>query len=52
MAFPLEAHLGRSLRELLPRIAEHIEPILLQVFETGRSFPAMEFQTHDTRPSR
>ena len=47
---PLEAHLGRSLRELLPEIAETVEPIVLQVFETGRPFTGMEFEA--TRPAR
>ena len=47
---PLEAHLGRSLRDLLPQIAENVEPFLLQVFETGRSFTGMELQA--TTPAR
>ena len=47
---PLEAHLGRSLRDLLPEIAETVEPIVLQVFETGRPFTGIEFQA--TRPAR
>src|SRR5271157_3548720 len=47
---PLEAHLGRSLRDLLPQIAETVEPFLFQVFETGRSFTSMELQA--TTPAR
>ena len=47
---PLEAHLGRSLRDLLPEIAETVEPIVLQVFETGKPFTGIEFQS--TRPAR
>ena len=47
---PLEAHLGRSLRDLLPQIAEKVEPFLLEVFETGRSFTGMELQA--TTPAR
>ena len=47
---PREAHLGRSLRDLLPEIAETVEPIVLQVFETGRPFTGMEFQA--TRPAQ
>ena len=47
---PLEAHLGCSLRDLLPQIAEEVEPFLLEVFETGRSFTGIELQA--TTPAR
>jgi PAS domain S-box-containing protein len=47
---PLEAHLGRSLRELLPVLAETVEPIVRRVFETGKSFTGMELQ--GTTPAR
>jgi len=41
---PLEAHLGRSLRELLPQVADDVEPLILQVYETGRSHTGIELQ--------
>ena len=47
---PLEAHLGRSLRDLLPEIAEKVEPFVLRIFETGRPFIGMELQ--GTTPAR
>jgi PAS domain S-box-containing protein len=33
--FPVEAHLGRTIRELLPGAADLIEPLLLKVIETA-----------------
>ncbi len=47
---PLDSHLGRSLRELLPEIAETVEPIVRRIFETGRPFTGMELQ--GTTPAR
>jgi PAS domain S-box-containing protein len=47
---PLDAHRGRSLRELLPEIAETVEPIVRRIFETGRPFTGMELQ--GTTPAR
>jgi len=47
---PLEAHLGRTLRELLPQIADLVEPFVSQVFETGRPCTGLEFQ--GTTPAR
>ena len=34
---PVEEHLGRSIREVLPDVADGVEPQLRQVFETGES---------------
>ncbi len=34
---PVEEHIGRTVREVLPHIAEIIEPQLRQVIETGES---------------
>jgi PAS domain S-box-containing protein len=33
---PLEAHFGRTLREIVPHLADAIEPIYRRVLETGR----------------
>ncbi|NIY07848.1 MAG: PAS domain-containing protein [Gemmatimonadetes bacterium] len=33
---PREDHLGRSIAEVVPRLAEQVEPLLRQVLETGR----------------
>lgn len=35
---------GRRLFEVLPEVKEPVEPILLQVFETGQTFTATEFK--------
>jgi PAS domain S-box-containing protein len=39
---PVEAHLGRPIRELLPGIAQTIDPILEQVFTTGKAVKNLE----------
>lgn len=33
--FPIEAHLGRNVRELLPHLADQIEPPMRQILATG-----------------
>lgn len=33
--FPVEAHLGRSIHELLPSLSDEIEPPMRQILETG-----------------
>ena len=45
-----EAHIGRSIGELMPEFAETVEPIVRRIFETGRSFIGMELQ--GTTPAR
>jgi diguanylate cyclase (GGDEF)-like protein/PAS domain S-box-containing protein len=32
---PIEAHIGRTLREIIPEIADEVEPVYRQVFATG-----------------
>src|SRR5271157_3042779 len=41
---PADAHLGRPLRELLPGIAETVEPIVRRIFETGRPHTGLEIE--------
>ena len=41
---PVDAHLGRPLRELLPEIAETVEPIVRRIFETGRPHTGLEIE--------
>ncbi|MBK1721780.1 EAL domain-containing protein [Thiocystis violacea] len=38
----IEAHLGRTVRELLPKLGERIEPLLRQVLETGEAILGLE----------
>jgi PAS domain S-box-containing protein len=45
-----EAHIGRSIGELMPEFAETVEPIVRRIFETGKSFIGMELQ--GTTPAR
>jgi PAS domain S-box-containing protein len=42
---PVEAHLGRRFREVLPRTAERVEPVLRGVLETGRPVTDVEITT-------
>jgi diguanylate cyclase (GGDEF)-like protein/PAS domain S-box-containing protein len=39
---PAEAHLGKTVRELLPQVADHVEPLLRRVLETG--LPVIDFE--------
>lgn len=39
---PAEAHLGKTVRELLPQTADHVEPLLRRVLETG--LPVIDFE--------
>ena len=41
---PVEAHLGQTVRQMLPEVAETIEPILIKVFETGQSVTELELE--------
>ncbi|HEU4697890.1 MAG TPA: PAS domain-containing protein [Gemmatimonadales bacterium] len=43
---PVAAHLGRTVREVLPALAEQIEPLLRRVFETGE--PVLDREVVDT----
>ena len=42
-------HLGRTLRDVLPGIADTIEPIYQRVIETGE--PALNFEVHGVTPA-
>ena len=49
---PVAEHLGRPLRDVLPAIAETVEPMLRQVFDTGRPVAEMEIEsTTAARPT-
>lgn len=47
---PMEACLGRTIRELTPKLADHIEPIHARVLETGR--PMLDVETHGVTPAQ
>lgn len=46
--FSVEKHLGTKLRELLPKLADRIEPPLRQILSTGQ--PLMDVEVGDTDP--
>jgi PAS domain S-box-containing protein len=45
-----EAHLGRTVRELLPALADAIEPLLHSILETGE--PLLNLEIHGETPAR
>jgi PAS domain S-box-containing protein len=47
---PAEAHLGRTIREVLPHLADAIEPMYRQVLLTGE--PVLDVELHGTTASR
>jgi len=47
---PVAAHLGRTIHEVLPEIADRIEPLIRRVIETGEPILGMEFE--GSNPSR
>jgi PAS domain S-box-containing protein len=46
---PVEQHIGRTLREVLPEMAEVLEPLLMHVLETGK--PAMDLELSGETPA-
>jgi diguanylate cyclase (GGDEF)-like protein/PAS domain S-box-containing protein len=48
--FPVEAHLGRRLHDLLPELAAHMEPVIRRVIETGK--PVLELELHGAAPGQ
>ena len=46
---PVEAHIGRSVREILPSLADQLEPILEGVIETGD--PVLDLEVRGSTPS-
>ncbi|MBX2998534.1 MAG: PAS domain S-box protein [Caldilineaceae bacterium] len=43
---PVEAHLGRTLSELLPDVAVNVDPLIDQVFQSRRSIENLEITTN------
>ena len=43
---PIDAHIGRTLREVVPSVADTIEPLYRQVIETGQS--VLQVEIHGT----
>jgi two-component system CheB/CheR fusion protein len=41
---PIEAHIGKTTREILPDLAETLEPILRQVIETGEALTNIQIK--------
>lgn len=46
---PVEAHLGRTLREVIPAVADVVEPMLRDVLRTGQ--PVLNHETRATTPA-
>ena len=47
--FNIEEHIGKTIRDIVPRLADTIEPILRQVIETNR--PVCDLQIHGNTPA-
>ena len=47
---PVDAHIGRTLREVVPGVADTIEPLYRRVIETGK--PVTSFEIHGTTPAQ
>ena len=47
---PIEACIGRTIRAVAPGVADTIEPLYRQVFETGQ--PVRNMEVHGTTPAR
>jgi diguanylate cyclase (GGDEF)-like protein/PAS domain S-box-containing protein len=47
---PIDAHIGRTLREVVPNMADTIEPLYRRVIETGQ--PVLQFEIHGTTPAQ
>lgn len=47
---PIDAHIGRTLREVVPGVANVIEPLYRQVIETGQ--PVLQLEIHGTTPAQ
>lgn len=48
--FPVQAHLGRSVRELLPDLAPMAEPVLRQILEKDQ--PVLNLELHGETPAQ
>lgn len=47
---PAQRHIGRTVREMMPDLASHVEPLLECVLETGE--PIINFEIHGDTPAR
>jgi PAS domain S-box-containing protein len=47
---PVAAHIGRTLREVLPELADELEPTYLQVIQSG--LPILDVEVHATAPAQ
>lgn len=47
---PASAHLGRTVREVLPALADNVEPLLRQVLETGE--PILDMEVRGETPAQ
>ena len=47
---PIDAHIGRTLREVVPGVADTIEPLYRRVIETGQ--PVLQLEIHGTTPAQ
>ncbi|MCA1604243.1 MAG: PAS domain-containing protein, partial [Acidobacteria bacterium] len=47
---PVDTHIGHTLREVVPGVADTIEPLYRRVIETGK--PVTSFEIHGTTPAQ
>jgi diguanylate cyclase (GGDEF)-like protein/PAS domain S-box-containing protein len=47
---PVDAYLGRTVRDVVPSVADAIEPLYRRVIETGE--PILQFEIHGTMPAQ
>ena len=47
---PVDAHIGHTLRDVVPGVADTIEPLYRRVIETGK--PVTSFEIHGTTPAQ
>ena len=47
---PMDAHIGHTLREVVPGVADTIEPLYRRVIETGE--PVLHIEIHGTTPAQ
>jgi diguanylate cyclase (GGDEF)-like protein/PAS domain S-box-containing protein len=47
---PMDAHIGHTLREVVPGVADAIEPLYRRVIETGE--PVLHIEIHGTTPAQ
>ncbi|NLF65696.1 MAG: PAS domain-containing protein [Chloroflexi bacterium] len=47
--YPPEAHIGRTVREMVPKLADKVEPLYRQVLETGEPLLGIEIRAETNR---